>query len=156
MQLLYRNSTDDVDLFVGGLLETKSDELPGETFRAILLDQFVRIRDGDRFWFENAKNKLFDESETEEIRNITMRDILIKAAGLDPNLISLNAFLYDSENRTSCHQPYQINSSVLVPCGQTGGYDFFEGSEVSFILTFLFLALVPLGTIFSLVRPIYI
>lgn len=31
---------------------------PGELFRAIIMDQFTRIRDADRFWFENDKIKL--------------------------------------------------------------------------------------------------
>ena len=46
-------SPDDVDLWVGGLSE---DHVPGalvgETFFAILKDQFERLRDGDRFWYE--------------------------------------------------------------------------------------------------------
>lgn len=46
---------DRLDLFVGGMLET-TDRGPGELFRTILLDQFIRLRDGDRFWFENKEN----------------------------------------------------------------------------------------------------
>jgi peroxidase len=46
-------SVDDVDAWVGGLAE---DHLPGalvgETFFLILRDQFERLRDGDRFWYE--------------------------------------------------------------------------------------------------------
>jgi hypothetical protein len=47
------DSPDEVDLWVGGLAE---DHLPGalvgETFARILGDQFERLRDGDRFWYE--------------------------------------------------------------------------------------------------------
>ena len=47
-------SVDEVDLWTGGLLEA---HLPGgsvgETFAVIIADQFTRLRDGDRFWFEN-------------------------------------------------------------------------------------------------------
>ena len=46
-------SPDDVDAWVGGLVET---HLPGaqvgEMFFTILKDQFQRLRDGDRFWYE--------------------------------------------------------------------------------------------------------
>ncbi len=46
-------SLDKVDLWVGGLAE---DHLPGamvgETFARIIGDQFERLRDGDRFWYE--------------------------------------------------------------------------------------------------------
>jgi Animal haem peroxidase len=48
-------SVDDVDLWVGGLAE---DHMPnamvGETFYAVLRNQFQRLRDGDRFWYQNV------------------------------------------------------------------------------------------------------
>ena len=37
-----------------------TDSGPGELFKAIILDQFARIRDADRFWFENDRNGLVD------------------------------------------------------------------------------------------------
>ena len=46
---------DDIDVFVGGMFET-TPHGPGELFKATLIDQFTRIRDGDRFWFENKNN----------------------------------------------------------------------------------------------------
>ncbi|KAF4527482.1 hypothetical protein B566_EDAN014120 [Ephemera danica] len=49
------NWYDRIDVWVGGLLET--GDSPGELFSAIIRDQFTRIRDADRFWFENTKNK---------------------------------------------------------------------------------------------------
>lgn len=49
---------DNIDVFVGGMFETTPDG-PGELFRTIIIDQFTRIRDGDRFWFENTDNRYF-------------------------------------------------------------------------------------------------
>lgn len=46
-----------MDVFVGGMLETRNNQ-PGELFRLIIIDQFRRLRDGDRFWFENERNGL--------------------------------------------------------------------------------------------------
>jgi len=43
-----------VDVWVGGILETGDG--PGELFQKIILDQFQRIRDGDRFWYNNTAN----------------------------------------------------------------------------------------------------
>lgn len=50
----YSNRLDNIDVYVGGMLE--SDGKPGELFTAVILDQFIRIRDSDRFWFENEDN----------------------------------------------------------------------------------------------------
>ena len=48
-------SIDRVDPWVGGLAET---HLPGSSlgslFTRILVDQFTRLRDGDRFWYQNS------------------------------------------------------------------------------------------------------
>ena len=48
-------SVDDVDLYVGMLSEDKVEDCSlGELSIAILGDQFLRLRDGDRFWYENG------------------------------------------------------------------------------------------------------
>lgn len=47
-------SVDNIDLYIGGMLESKDG--PGELFTAIMMDQFTRLRDADRFWFENEEN----------------------------------------------------------------------------------------------------
>lgn len=51
---MYNNQIDDVDLYIGGMLE--SVDGPGELFSAIIKEQFLRIRDSDRFWFENKES----------------------------------------------------------------------------------------------------
>lgn len=48
---LYANNTARLEMLPGGMLEAESP-----LFSAIIMDQFVRLRDGDRFWFENTKN----------------------------------------------------------------------------------------------------
>lgn len=50
----YGGSLDNIDLYIGGMLE--SNDGPGPLFRAIIKDQFIRLRDADRFWFENPDN----------------------------------------------------------------------------------------------------
>lgn len=52
MRDIYHGNINDLDIWPAGLLETTING-PGELFRTIILDQFRRIRDGDRFWFEN-------------------------------------------------------------------------------------------------------
>ena len=53
---LYGNDTSKLDVFPAGLLEFRPTG-PGPLFRDVILDQFTRVRDGDRFWFENRDNK---------------------------------------------------------------------------------------------------
>ncbi len=46
---------DDVDLWVGGLAEDPlPDAMVGQLIRTVLVHQFTRLRDGDRFWYQRA------------------------------------------------------------------------------------------------------
>ena len=48
------DNVNDIDIWIGCLAEgPKGKAVVGETVLAILTDQFERLRDGDRFWFEN-------------------------------------------------------------------------------------------------------
>lgn len=48
-------SLDNIDIFTGALMETTSNG-PGELIRTLTKEQLLRLRDGDRFWFENIQN----------------------------------------------------------------------------------------------------
>ncbi len=66
-------SVDDIDLWVGGLSEPRvGASALGELFHHIVKDQFERLRDGDRFWYERT----FSGDELEIIRNTTLADII--------------------------------------------------------------------------------
>lgn len=54
-ELLKENyaSFEDVELFLGGILEPDSPgSQTGQTFQAIIAEQFCRLQLGDRFYFE--------------------------------------------------------------------------------------------------------
>ncbi len=72
LQSIY-GSVDNVELFVGGLAE---DHAPGSsmgpTFQAIIANQFERIRDGDRLWYQN----IFSGSNLNAIQHTTLADII--------------------------------------------------------------------------------
>lgn len=54
LRALYK-TVDDVDALAGGLAEDHVEGASvGELFRTALIEQFQRLRDGDRFWYERA------------------------------------------------------------------------------------------------------
>lgn len=55
LQRLYRGNIEEVDLFIGGLIEKPIEgSLLGPTFQCLVGDQFRRLRLGDRFWYEET------------------------------------------------------------------------------------------------------
>jgi hypothetical protein len=64
---------DDVDLWVGGLAEAhiRGGSL-GPLFTAIVADQFERLRDGDRFWYERDLNR----RELAQVRSTSLADVI--------------------------------------------------------------------------------
>lgn len=54
LSILYR-SVDEVDLYMGGLLEYHlPNSVLGPVFSCIIGDQFARLKEGDRFFYENG------------------------------------------------------------------------------------------------------
>lgn len=53
LKQLYNDDIESLEVWPAGMLETTEQGLPGPLFTAIIKDQFQRIRDGDRFWYEN-------------------------------------------------------------------------------------------------------
>lgn len=138
LQRLYK-SIDNIDVFVGGMFETTSAG-PGETFRTIIIDQFTRIRDGDRFWFENTNNRQFTDEEIKQIKNTRFYDIITNATKIDlPNLQS--AFQFSSDNE--CPDAAFLAETDLEPCTPHRGYDYFAGSEVAYIIIWVSFGLIP-------------
>jgi hypothetical protein len=69
-----------LDLWIGGLLEVAHDgALVGETFYTIIADQFTRLRDGDRFWYENR----LDEEWIDIIQDTSLSDIMMRNTDID-------------------------------------------------------------------------
>uniref|UniRef100_A0A2K5H7D0 NAD(P)H oxidase (H2O2-forming) n=1 Tax=Colobus angolensis palliatus TaxID=336983 RepID=A0A2K5H7D0_COLAP len=137
---LYNQDLSQLELLPGGLLESHGD--PGPLFSAIVLDQFVRLRDGDRYWFENTRNGLFSKKEIEEIRNTTLRDVLVAVINVDPGALQPNVFVW--HRGAPCPQPKQLTTNGLPPCAPLTVLDFFEGSSPGFAITIIALCCLPL------------
>jgi peroxidase len=68
-------NVNQIDFWVGGLAE---DHVPGSSlgplFHKIILDDFVRVRDGDRFWYQNPGE--FSAAEVAELNATTFTDVI--------------------------------------------------------------------------------
>lgn len=66
-------SVDDIDVWVGGLAEDHfGDAMVGELIFTVLKDQFERLRDGDRFWYENV----FSQRSIEVLEATKLSDVV--------------------------------------------------------------------------------
>ncbi|XP_021931926.1 peroxidasin homolog [Zootermopsis nevadensis] len=87
-KLLHRiyTNTEDVDLIVGGILETPTfGVVLGPTFTCLLVHQFISVRNSDRFWYENdIPPSSFSREQLAELRKVTLAGLLCSnVPGLD-------------------------------------------------------------------------
>ncbi|KAM5235525.1 dual oxidase 2-like [Ctenodactylus gundi] len=137
---LYNQDLSRLELLLGGLLESHGD--PGPLFSSIVLNQFVRLRDGDRYWFENTRNGLFSKEEIAEIRNTTLRDVLVDVTNVDPTALQPNVFVWHAG--APCPQPRQLTTEGLPRCVPVTVIDFFKGSGAGYGLVIIALCCLPL------------
>ena len=87
LEEIYEGDVNNIDAFVGLLAEDHVDGAAvGETLQAVLVDQFVRLRDGDRFYYENN----FSQQEIKQIEDVTFSDLIRR--NTDTTIIQDNAF----------------------------------------------------------------
>lgn len=68
-------SVDNIDVWVGGILEDQVDGgKVGPLFRCLLVEQFKRLRDGDRFWYENPTT--FKPEQLQQIKETSLARVL--------------------------------------------------------------------------------
>ena len=76
------DSVNDIDLWVGGLAEdpviAEGSQL-GETFRRLLVIKFMRLRDGDRFWYEND----LTQAELDFLGDVTLAKVIRDNTSID-------------------------------------------------------------------------
>lgn len=98
-----------VDLWTGGLSEAVvPGAFVGETFGAIIADQFTRLRDGDRLWWENQG---FDAATREEIRHTSLADIILR--NTDTEHLQDDVFVFH-ERRLADAEPEEPDFPQLV------------------------------------------
>ncbi|XP_042331568.1 dual oxidase 2 [Sceloporus undulatus] len=138
---MYNNNLDRLELLIGVLLETN-----GTLVHAIIEDQFLRLRDGDRFWFENIKNGLFSAEEIKEIQDTTFHDVLTAVTYADSKDIQVNVFQRSDD--APCPLPWPVNKEQLPPCVRLTILDYFKGSGAGFGILITALCCLPLVSLF--------
>lgn len=104
---------ETVDLFVGGLSEEPLEGgLVGATFACIFARTFQAVRDGDRFYYENANANtgIFSASQRAEIEKASLSRVICDTSD-NIQTIQPNAFLA-SQSRVPCSQLPQIDLSA--------------------------------------------
>ncbi|KAH0619921.1 hypothetical protein JD844_014359 [Phrynosoma platyrhinos] len=127
---MYNNNLDHLELPIGTLLETN-----GTLFHAIIEDQFLRLRDGDRFW-------LFSAEEIKEIQDTTFHDVLVAVTYASSGDIQKNVFQRSDE--APCLLPWPVNKQQLPPCVRLTILDYFKGSGAGFGILITALCCLPL------------
>src|SRR5262249_57168852 len=78
LQALYGN-VDNIDAWVGALAEDHvAGGSTGPLVRAVLADQFQRLRDGDRFWYQ----RVFSGSALKALEGTTLADVIRRNTSL--------------------------------------------------------------------------
>lgn len=75
--------------------------------------------------------RIFTREEIEDLRRITLWDVIVNSTAIGPNDIQKDVFHWSEGD--PCRQPYQLNASKLPPCKYLKGYDYFEVSHFNTI-----------------------
>nr|AKR04374.1 peroxidasin [Chilo suppressalis] len=115
LERLY-GSVHNIDVWVGGILETQVDGgKVGPLFKCILLEQFTRLREGDRFWYENPT--IFKQEQLNEIKKTSLARILCDN-GDNVDTIGENVFLLPDaqDGLISCEDLPTMDFRYWVEC----------------------------------------
>ena len=75
------DSVDDIDIWTGALAEDHlSGASVGPLVAASMVDQFERLRDGDRFWYKNDTD--LTAHEIAHIHSTTLADVILRNTGI--------------------------------------------------------------------------
>jgi dual oxidase len=126
---VYNNDISKCDIWACGLAESTPDLGPGELFSEVLYDQFMRMRHGDRLWYENyQQNHLFTRGELELIRNRTMRDWIVDVMDVDSRYIQQDPFRWTNDAQY-CPQPFQLSELYMDECTNLAFFDYYTESD---------------------------
>ncbi|XP_071454888.1 uncharacterized protein [Hetaerina americana] len=106
---LYK-TVDDVDMYSGSLSEIPVGEgLLGPTFSCLIADQFLRLKTGDRYWYETSElPQAFTPEQLAEIRRISLASIICENSGVDRVQLRVMQAVDGSNPRLMCEYIPQL------------------------------------------------
>ena len=117
---------EDLDIWTGGLAEDHvASAMVGETFHTIIADQFRRLRDGDRYWFENDPYLLSNDELLTEVRATRLAEIIRRntqgGAEVPDNVFGgVVQTLFDDDSESVVPTP--SGEEMETPGGAAGGF----------------------------------
>jgi hypothetical protein len=100
------DSVDDIDPWIGGLAEDHVEGAQiGELFHKVVSEQFLKLRNGDRFWYEN--DPAFSDKDRNTLRETTLGDVIARNA----DLVRSGRHVFD----TTKAQPWQWKRHIKAP-----------------------------------------
>ncbi|KAM3968773.1 LOW QUALITY PROTEIN: peroxidasin [Aphomia sociella] len=122
-------SVHNIDVWVGGILEDQVEGgKVGPLFRCLLVEQFRRLRDGDRFWYENPT--MFTPVQLEQIKQTSLARVLCDN-GDNIDTIGENVFLLPEvqDGLVSCDDLTSIDLRYWADCNSCNDIDSSERSD---------------------------
>ncbi|XP_050301684.1 peroxidasin isoform X2 [Anthonomus grandis grandis] len=107
---------ENIDVWVGGILEDPvRGGRVGPLFRCLLLEQFRRLRDGDRFWYENPS--VFKPEQLVQIKQYSLARVLCDN-GDNITRITENVFVLPElqEGIISCEKIPKVDLKLWSEC----------------------------------------
>lgn len=114
-------SVHNIDVFVGGILEDQVEGgKVGPLFRCLLLEQFKRLRDGDRFWYENPAT--FKADQLRQLKTTSLARVLCDN-GDNIDTIGENVFLLPEvqDGLISCEDLPSVDLRFWADCASCDG-----------------------------------
>ena len=126
MSQLYKH-VDDIDLWTAGISEYPiQDGLVGPTFACLIARQFVNLRRGDRFWYENGGYPAqFTLEQLDELRKSTAARLVCDNSD-DVQTIQASAMLMADQYtnpRVPCHSLPQVDLAKWKESAAGSGYE---------------------------------
>lgn len=113
------SDVNDLDIYTGALSEKPLDgSLLGPTASCIIVDQFVRLKRGDRFWYENMNGpQAFTSAQLAEIKRTSLASVICENSDA---IDIITPLVMQRENKVN----------INVPCSAIDKPDFTKWKDV--------------------------